>query len=108
MKNGVQWTLLWYRDGQLVKYDTSPWGGGTGGIGEYELDLPVEKWLPGTYQIIFFVGVEWKVLGEFRVTGAPPTATPSPYPSITPTLTNTNFPTFTPRQSDTLWPTVIK
>jgi hypothetical protein len=108
MKNGVQWTMLWYRDGELVKYDTSPWGGGTGGIGEYELDLPAEKWLPGTYQVIFFVGVEWKVLGEFRVTGEPPTATATPLPSITPTLTKTNLPSFTPRESDTLWPTVLK
>ncbi len=108
MKNGVQWTMLWYRDGQLLKYDTSPWGGGTGGIGEYELDLPAEKWLPGTYQVIFFVGVEWKVLGEFRVTGEPPTVTPSPFPSITPSMTKTNLPSFTPRQSDTLWPTLTK
>jgi hypothetical protein len=108
MSNGNQWTLLWYRDGELLKYDTSPWGGGTGGSGQYELDLPVEKWLPGTYQVIFFVGIEWKVVGQFRVTGAPPTLTASPFPSLTPTMTKTLLPTLTPRPSDTRWPTVTK
>jgi hypothetical protein len=108
MMNGIQWTMLWYRGSELLKYDTSPWGGGTGGSGEYELDLPAEKWLPGTYQVIFFVGKDWKVLGEFRVTGEPPTATPSPFPSPTPTITQTALPSYTPRSSDTLWPTVTR
>ena len=105
MTNGVQWTLLWYRDGKLLKYDTSPWGGGTGGLGQYELDLPAEEWLPGTYQVIFFVGMEWKTVGEFRVTGEPPTLTPTSPPSLTPTLTITPPPTFTLHPSDTRWPT---
>jgi type VI secretion system secreted protein VgrG len=108
MANGVQWTMLWYREGKLLKYDTSPWSGGTGGIGEYELDLPAEEWLPGTYQVIFFVGIDWKVVGEFRVTGVPPSATPSPFPSETPTMTQSALPSFTPRPSDTRWPTVTK
>jgi len=108
MSNGVQWTMLWYRDGELLKYDTSPWSGGTGGYGMYELDLPAEEWVPGTYQVIFFVGVDWKVVGEFRVTGEPPTATPTPLPSQTPTITKTPFPSFTPRSSDTKWPTATR
>jgi hypothetical protein len=108
MMNDVQWTLLWYRDGELLKYDTSPWGGGTGGSGKYELNLPAEKWLPGTYQVIFFLGTDWKRVGEFRVTGEPSTATPSPFPSPTPKSTQTEMPSLTARPSDTRWPTVTK
>ncbi len=105
MTNGVEWTMLWYRGEELLKYDTSPWDGGTGGFGQYELDLPAEKWLPGTYQVIFFVGLDWKTLGEFRVSGSPPSPTPSPIPSLTPTFTSTIVPTWTIRPTDTRWPT---
>lgn len=110
MANGVQWTMMWYRGDELLKYDTSPWESGTGGSGKYELDLPVEKWLPGMYQVIFFVGTEWKVVGYFRVSGNPPSPTPRPYPSLTPTATWTPVPTWTIRPTDTRWPsqTAIK
>ena len=104
MTNGVDWTMLWYRGEELMKYETSPWGGGTGGRGQYELDLPAEKWLPGTYRVIFFVGMEWKTIGEFRITGNPPSPTPTPYPSLTPTVTWTPKPTWTHRPTDTRWP----
>lgn len=116
MANGVQWTALWYRDGQLVHYETDVWIGGTGGYGIAFWDPPAEEWLPGTYQVIFFVGTEWKVLGEFEVTGLPPTSTPSRIPSLSPTAsltrtptptpsaTRTPPPTATPRPSDTRWP----
>jgi hypothetical protein len=104
MTNGVEWTMLWYRGDELLKYETSPWEGGTGGRGQYELNLPAEKWLPGTYQVIFFVGTEWKTIGEFRVTGSPPKPTPTLYPSLTPTITWTPLPTWTTRPSDTRWP----
>ena len=87
MVKGDQWTALWYREGELLKYETSPWEGGTGGSGQYELALPADEWLPGKYQLIFFVGTEWKKLGEFRITGDPSTATPSP--TLTPTITST-------------------
>jgi hypothetical protein len=104
MTDGVEWTMLWYRGEELLKYDTSPWEGGTGGFGQYELDLPAEKWLPGTYQVIFFVGLEWKTIGEFRVSGSPPSPTPTPYPSFTFTFTPTLVPTWTIRPTDTRWP----
>ena len=48
-----------------------------GEVVRYELDLPAEEWLPGTYQVIFFVGTDWKVVGEFRVTGEPPLLLPA-------------------------------
>ena len=108
MTNGVQWTILMYRNGEYFYSDTAPWGNYTGGSGKFELVLPAEQWLPGTYQVIFFVGTDWKVVGEFRVTGEPPTATPSPVPSPTPTMTQTILPSLTPRPSDTRWPTLTK
>jgi hypothetical protein len=104
MTNGVEWTMLLYRGEELLKYDTSGWEGGTGGGGQYELILPTEKWLPGTYRVIFFVGIEWKTVGEFRVTGNPPSPTPTTYPSLTPTVTWTPVPTWTLRSTDTRWP----
>ncbi len=114
MTDGVQWTMLWYRDGKLLEFETSPWEGGTGGYGQYELSLPSEEWLPGTYQVVFFVGMEWKVLNEFRVIGDPPTPTLTPQPSLTPTptftptITSTRRPSNTPVPTDTRWPTQTK
>lgn len=114
MNDGVEWSALWYRNGQLLKYETSPWEGGTGGYGQYTLELPQEQWLSGTYQLIFFVGTEWKVLGEFLVRGDPPTPTATPTssatrpPTLSPTSTRTPLPTFTPKKTDTRWPTVTK
>jgi hypothetical protein len=108
MTDGVDWTMLWYRGNELLKYDTSPWDGGTGGNGQYVLELPTEEWLPDTYQVIFFVGTEWKTIGEFRVTGSPPSPTPTPYPSLTPTSTRTFVPTWTLTPTFTRWPTATE
>jgi hypothetical protein len=79
---GVQWTALWYRDGQLVCYETEPWKPewGTGGIGGYtECSNPVGGWLPGKYEVILFMGYEWKTVGRFVVLGdlTTPTGTPA-------------------------------
>ncbi len=114
MNDGIDWTALWYRNGELLKFETSPWEGGTGGLGQYTLELPENEWLAGTYQLIFFVGSEWKVLGEFLVKGDPPTPTFTPTVSLTPTAsmtltpTRTRRPTWTPRATDTRWPTHVK
>jgi type VI secretion system secreted protein VgrG len=110
MSDGVQWTEIWYFNGNLLKYKTISWDSGTGGPGVDVLNLPAEQWLPGTYQLVFFVGTEWKVLGEFRVVGTPPTATISPTPSqtdtpsMTPSVTHTLVSSSTPRPTDTRWP----
>jgi hypothetical protein len=37
---GVQWTALWYRNGELVHYETVPWDGTTGGLGYSEWAPP--------------------------------------------------------------------
>jgi hypothetical protein len=104
MNDGAQWTALWYRDGELVHYETEPWKGGSGGYAYSSWDPPAEEWRPGTYQVILFLRMEWKVLGEFRVMGDPPTATPTPLPTISPTFTRTPYPSNTPRPTDTRWP----
>ena len=134
MMPGAQWTALWYRNGELVHYETAPWDGTTGGYGYTEWAPDPGEWQPGEYEVQIFVGMEWKVVGRFTVTGDAPaprptsrpsvtitdTATPvvrlTPTPSVTPapTLTplpsptpipsSTRAPTFTRPPSDTPWP----
>jgi type VI secretion system secreted protein VgrG len=104
----VQWSAVWYRDGELVYYETKPWDGGTGGYGYTEWIPDAEEWLPGIYQVQIFVGVEPKVVGEFEVTGTPATssATPTPSQTATGTPTKTSTPTIT--ATHTRFPTPTK
>jgi len=97
MLDGVQWTAVWYRGGELVHYETKPWDGGTGGLGFSEWIPDAEEWLPGFYQVQIFAGVEPKVVGEFEVQGEPATSSPTPSPTqtATPTYTRTSTPTIT-------------
>lgn len=101
MSPGVQWTAMWYRDGELVHYETLPWDGTTGGLGYSEWAPPPETWKPGTYSVQIFVGLEWKVVGQFVVSGEPPTAVPTitPSPTVSPTITRT--PSATPTYTNT-------
>ena len=111
MADGVQWTALWYRGGDLVYFETKPWEGGTGGFGFSDWQPEPEGWQPGDYIVHIFVGMELKVTGAFSVSGFPPTETPTQ--SSTPTLTNTLTPTLSktptrttiPTVTDTRWPT---
>ena len=98
MSPGVQWTALWYREGELVHYETLPWDGTTGGLGFSQWAPPPDKWQAGTYQVQVFVGQDWKVVGQFVVSGEPPTPIPSitPSPTVSPTLTPTLGVTQTP------------
>lgn len=111
MIDGVQWTALWLRDGELVYFETKPWEGGTGGFGFSDWEPPEEEWLPGNYQVQIFVGMEVKVTGDFEVIGFPPTETPTRTPTLTPSPTSTptpsNTPTITqtPTITVTRWPT---
>ncbi|MBX3047635.1 MAG: hypothetical protein KIT46_08585 [Anaerolineales bacterium] len=79
-----QWSALWYRQGQLVHFETMPWDGGTGGFGYTEWLAPSQEWLPGIYQVQIFVGDQPKVVGEFEVSGPAGTPTP-PAGTLTPT-----------------------
>lgn len=57
MKDGVQWTEMWYRGTSLLKLETGRWEGGSGGYALTRLSLPSEEWLPGEYRVQFFLGV---------------------------------------------------
>lgn len=111
MTPGSQWTALWWRDGKLVHYETLPWDGEVGGYGFTEWEAPAAEWLPGTYQVQIFSGLNWKVVGQFLLEGDAPTALPTqtpsltPTPSRTPTATQTLTPTRTPTQTLTFTPT---
>lgn len=98
---GSQWTALWFRDGELISYETLPWNGASGGYGFTESKLSPEEWLPGIYEVQVFVGTTWKISGIFEVTGTPPTSTPTPSPIPTRTSTPTRTPTRTPAPSST-------
>ena len=101
MVTGSQWTALWYRNGELVHYETLPWDGQTGGFGYTDWNPDPSEWLPGEYEVQIFIGLLWKQSGLFTVTGEPPTPAPTntltPSPTPTPTIT----PTRTPRQTNT-------
>ena len=96
MQPGVQWTALWYRGNELVHYDTLPWDGTTGGLGYSVWAPPPEMWQSGTYYVQIFVGQEWKVVGQFIVSGDPPPSTPSITPSSTTTPVFTETPLLIP------------
>ena len=97
MSVGTQWTAMWYRDGELIYYETKPWNGASGGYGYSDCTLPAENWLPGNYEVQMFIGEQWKSSGTFEITGSAPT------PTMTPTLTATL--TLTPEPSSTVTPT---
>jgi hypothetical protein len=105
MSDGVQYSALWYYEGDLVYYESSIWESGSGGYGYTDWDPPSDQWLPGNYEVQIFVGTEWKSSGFFTVMGEPPvpTTTPTPTQTFTPSNTPTKSPTVTPSQ--TLWPT---
>ena len=88
MTPNAQWTALWYRDGKLVHYETIPWDGEVGGYGFTEWKAPPEDWLPGTYQVQIFVGLDWKVVDQFILQGDSPTPIPTQSPTPTPLPTD--------------------
>ena len=61
-----------------------PWDGEVGGYGFTEWKAPPEDWLPGTYEVQIFVGLDWKVVGEFILQGDSPTPIPTQSPTPTP------------------------
>jgi hypothetical protein len=106
MVPGAQWTALWYRDGKLVHFETIPWDGQVGGYGFTEWEAPASEFLPGTYEVQIFVGLEWKVVGQFILQGDAPTAAPTSTSTVTPSPTITRTPTATPSPTVTRTPTV--
>jgi type VI secretion system secreted protein VgrG len=101
MLDGAQWTALWYRGEELVHYESIPWNGGSGGLGFTDWEPDPSEWYPDEYEVQIFVGLQWKVSGQFIVEGDPPTPAPSPTPTATSTATRTPIPTLTPWPSPT-------
>jgi hypothetical protein len=88
MLPGVQWTALWYREVELVHFETMVWEPewGTGGYGFTDWDPDPAEWLPGNYFVQVFAGHVPKKTGNFVVTGAQPTETLSPIQPTVPIL----------------------
>ena len=111
MADGVQWTALWYRAGELVYYETQVWNDGIGGFGFTDWSPEPEEWLPGLYQVQIFIGLEFKILGEFQVEGEAVTSTPTQTTTLTPTIsltpTQPSPATITPTRTPSItpWPT---
>ncbi len=106
MITNSQWTALWFRDGELVSYESIPWNGSSGGFGYTESNLRPDQWLPGNYEVQIFAGETWKSTGLFTIAGSPPTPTITETPTITNTPTITRTPTGTFVPTSTMTPTV--
>ncbi len=108
MTPGVQWTLIWYRDGEYLGYETRTWNADSSGAGIIEFEQEVDQWLPGIYEIRLFVGDEWKASGSFSLSGVPPTLTLTntitPTASVTPIIKPTMSLTPRPPRSFTSTP----
>ena len=89
MLPGVQWTAIWYRNGEYVFHETKPWDGSTGGFGFSDWGPTPDQWLPGLYTVQIYVGHDFKRGGSFTVEGDAPTAAPTIPPTATPSGTPT-------------------
>ena len=92
MLPGVQWTAVWYRNGEYVFHETKPWDGSTGGFGFSDWGPTPDQWKPGVYTVQIFVGHDFKRSDSFTVEGEAPTAAPTVPPTSTPTGTFTPSP----------------
>jgi hypothetical protein len=105
MITNSQWSALWFREGELIFYESKLWNGASGGFGYTDCKLPAEQWLPGQYEVQIFVGEIWKTSSFFSITGTPPTPTVTSTPTLTLTPTITPAATGTPQPTATLTPT---
>ncbi len=109
MTYGAQFSVLWFRNGELVYFESQPWPYSRRGRASYKWQPAMHEWHPGLYEVQFFVGLEWKATGRFIVRGEPrpPTSTLTPSPTRTPrptwtlTVTSSPRPTRTPTVSPT-------
>jgi hypothetical protein len=105
MTPGAQWTALWYLGNELIHYESKPWDGQTGGFGYTDWIPGPGEPIAGLYEVQIFVGLDFKISGQFEIEGEPPTPKPSATPTRTPRPTNTPIPTRTPRPTSTPIPT---
>lgn len=114
----AQWTAIWFRNGEMVYFETHPWDGSQGGYGYTDWNPAPQEWLPGTYEVQIYVGLTWKISGTFTVEGEPPpppptttstrTATPTPTGTPSPTSTPTPSPSSTRMPTPTVGPTATR
>jgi hypothetical protein len=101
---GMQVSVLWWLDEELVHYETGVWQGNDNGFSFYRWDTKESPiWQPGKYTVQLFTGTTWKASGEFTVEEQLPTSSPTHTPTSTNTPTVTYTPTLTP--TDTPYPT---
>ncbi len=105
MVPGAQWTALWFREGELVSYETKPWDGATGGSGYTDWNPPASQWVPAIYSVQIFVGERFVVSGRFLVQGEAPTAASALSLTPSPTTTLATLPAGTPGPLRTSTPT---
>lgn len=86
MTYGAQFTVLWFRNGELVFFESSPWQSGGRGGASFKWEPALHEWHQGEYEVQFFVGTQWKATGRFALRGNPPTSTFTPTSSPTWTL----------------------
>jgi len=82
MQEGVQWTAIWYLDGEVVCVESIAWDGGTGGYGYTECEQ--EAWIEAEYEIQIFIGEQWKVSTSFLIQSESPETTAGPEFTSTP------------------------
>jgi hypothetical protein len=102
---GVQWTMVWYRNGELFYWDSEPWAGPAAGYNAITKSIAPDFFQPGTYEVQIFAGREWKQSGAFDIVGAPPKPTATVSPSITRLPSQTETPTRTQADPPTQTPT---
>jgi hypothetical protein len=116
MNRGVQFTVLWFRQGKLAFWQSFPWDRAANGTGVVWWDAVPEYFEPASYEVQIFVGHYWRSSGRFDIVGPVPSNTATLFPSKTrlpsqtpspllpPSASPTPRPSLTPRPTDTLWP----
>jgi hypothetical protein len=93
---GVQWSGVWYRDGEVIFVETRLWDGSTGGCGFTNYDNIKLWWPEGAYEVQIFIGDRFLISRRFFVVRSTPSPSPTtPPPTRTPTNTRTPRPTAT-------------
>jgi hypothetical protein len=105
MTYGAQFTALWFRNGELVFFESGPWQAGGRGGASLKWEPAPHEWHQGEYEVQFFVGTEWKATGRFTLVGPPPAPTFTPTSTLTPTpsptWTSSPLPSETPTATST-------
>jgi len=67
---GVQWSGVWYHNGQVFFVETLIWADSTGGCGFTNYDNQGQPWPEGHYEVQIFIGERWLLSNQFTVNAA--------------------------------------